>query len=144
MFADGSYAVALVDNRVTIVQAARTHSKAEKYLDVITYFPFGERDFLPTPVPDARIASSDLLAVLPLSKNANRSATKCGTSSGKRFGFGGEEILELPVSEFTKFVQFSARHESQCEKENRGQSQASDKHAKRSGSLYRKVMSRRF
>ncbi|KAF9477754.1 hypothetical protein BDN70DRAFT_91549 [Pholiota conissans] len=97
-FADGSFAVALVKNRVMVVQATRTHTKREKYLDVTTYAPFGEGVFLATDVPCARIASSDLLTVLP--ENTRR------LSQG---------MLELPQKDYSQYVAASSRHQKRYE-----------------------------
>ncbi|KAH9479637.1 hypothetical protein JR316_0008232 [Psilocybe cubensis] len=100
MFADGSIAVALVKNQVMIVQAARTHTTREKYLEVRTYTPFGEGVFLPTEVPIARICSSDLLTVLP-PMDASRIAS--------------QGILELPKKAFSKYIEYSSRHQKRYE-----------------------------
>ncbi|KAF8634660.1 hypothetical protein AX17_004129 [Amanita inopinata Kibby_2008] len=60
----GTIAIAMVKRQVMIVQATRPHTKRDKYLDVHTYSPFGERVFLASALPEARISSSDILAVL--------------------------------------------------------------------------------
>lgn len=79
----GTVAVAMVKRQVVIVQgshyflstliyvplilpitAVRHHTKHDKYVDVHTYAPFGERVFIASNVPDARIPASDVLAVL--------------------------------------------------------------------------------
>lgn len=118
MFADGSIAVALVKNQVMIVQgdsrllmvyplsttdldgiAARTHTKREKYLDVHTYTPFGERVFLASDIPSARISSSDLLKVLPLEDN--RLVT--------------QGMLELPKKAYSQYMELNSRHQKRYE-----------------------------
>ncbi|KAF8972667.1 hypothetical protein BDZ97DRAFT_849768 [Flammula alnicola] len=100
MFADGSFAVALVKNRVMVVQAARTHNKREKYLDVHTYAPFGEGVFLATDVPSARIASSDILTVLP-PMEVDRLLT--------------QGMLELSKKEFSQYIELTSRHQKRYE-----------------------------
>ncbi|KAL0953513.1 hypothetical protein HGRIS_004737 [Hohenbuehelia grisea] len=89
----GTLAVAVVHHQVVIVQAARSHSKSERWLDVHTYTPFGERLFLASDVPKARIASSDILSVLP-------SNIPCSAEHG---------MLELPPQAFFQYVELSSR-----------------------------------
>ncbi|KAF4610991.1 hypothetical protein D9613_006713 [Agrocybe pediades] len=103
MFSDGSIAVALVKNQVMLVQASRTHAKREKFLDVRTYAPFGEGVFLATSVPAARIASSDLLTVLPPSEISSL--------------MGEQGMLELPKNSkaFSQYMQLSSRHQKKYE-----------------------------
>ncbi|PPQ66645.1 hypothetical protein CVT26_009399 [Gymnopilus dilepis] len=100
MFADGSIAVALVKNQVMVVQAARTHAKREKYLDVRTYQPFGEGVFLASDVPRARISASDLLTVLPPLED-NRLLT--------------QGMLELPKQAYSQYIKLSSRHQKHYE-----------------------------
>ncbi|KIM44850.1 hypothetical protein M413DRAFT_442815 [Hebeloma cylindrosporum] len=100
MFANGSFAVAVVKNQVMVVQATRSHSKREKYLDVHTYTPFGEGVFLATDVPSARIASSDLLTVLP-PLGDNRLLT--------------QGMLELPNKAFSQYTELTARYQKRYE-----------------------------
>ena len=59
-----------------------------------TYAPFGERVFLASPVPRARIAARDVLAIFPADDDARRPAAG---------------MLELPPKAFAEFVELSAR-----------------------------------
>ncbi|KAF9526117.1 hypothetical protein CPB83DRAFT_858369 [Crepidotus variabilis] len=94
MFANGSLAVAIVRNQVMIVQAAREHTKRDKFVDVRTYTPFGAGVFLASEVPSARIASSAILTVLPPVENTD-------TDQG---------MLELSEPSFSRFIEHSSRH----------------------------------
>ncbi|KAI0731283.1 hypothetical protein C8Q76DRAFT_587633, partial [Earliella scabrosa] len=96
----GSLAVAIVQRQVMIVQAARTHSQRERWVDVYTYTPFGERVFLASPVPQARIASRDVLAILP-------------TGDAPREPTVG--MLELPPNAFTEYMELSSRTQKRHE-----------------------------
>jgi len=100
MIANGSFAVAVVKNQVMVVQAARSHSKREKYLDVHTYTPFGEGVFLATDVPSARIASSSILTVLPPLEDS-RLLT--------------QGMLELPTKAFSQYIELTSRHQKRYE-----------------------------
>ncbi|KAF8159809.1 hypothetical protein B0H34DRAFT_674102 [Crassisporium funariophilum] len=100
MFADGSFAVALVKNQVMVVQAARSHTKREKYLDVHTYSQFGDGVFLASDVPSARIASSDILTVLPPLEDS-RLLT--------------QGMLELPKKSFSQYIELTSRHQKRYE-----------------------------
>ena len=116
MFSDGSFALALVRNQVMLVQgihhlltsivpsvltnfslssATRSYTKDEKYLHVHTYTPFGQGVFLASDVPDARIASKDLLRVLPPLENED---------------LLDQGMLELPQLAFSQYVELSSRH----------------------------------
>lgn len=99
----GTVAIAMVKRQIMIVQAARQHTKQERYLDVHTYAPFGERVFLASNVPDARISSSDILAVLssPLKDQA------CALSQG---------MLELSQQGFSEYIKHSERHQKKYER----------------------------
>ena len=66
--------------------------------EVNTFTPFGDRLFLPSSFPEARIASSDILAVLPAPVAEQ----------------GG--VLELQPKAFTKFVELSAKMQKKYEK----------------------------
>ncbi|KAF8899621.1 hypothetical protein CPB84DRAFT_1815636 [Gymnopilus junonius] len=90
MFADGSIAVALVKNQVMIVQAARTHTKREKYLDVRTYSHSAKV---------ARISSSDLLTVLPSLED----------------NLVTQGMLELPKNAYSQYMKFNSRHQKRYE-----------------------------
>ena len=117
IFADGSLAVALVKDRVMVVQgtycvaltatsraddqpiATRTHSAREKYLDVHTFAPFGAGVFLASDVPCARIAPADVLAILP-------PRSPCELAEG---------LLELPQQEYSQYIAHSSRHQKRHE-----------------------------
>ncbi|EAU90159.1 hypothetical protein CC1G_05697 [Coprinopsis cinerea okayama7 len=67
MLKNGSFAVAVIQRQVVVVQATRTHSKRDKQVDVVPYIPFGGSDglFLVSPVSNiVHIPSSDILTVL--------------------------------------------------------------------------------
>ncbi|KAF9443839.1 hypothetical protein P691DRAFT_787436 [Macrolepiota fuliginosa MF-IS2] len=102
MLNNGAVAVAIVRRQVMIVQAARTHTKRDKYLDVQTYTPFGERVFLASEVPGARIAASDVLSVFDASTPASESDCTPG-------------MLELPPQAFSKYLAYSERQQKQYE-----------------------------
>ncbi|KAG9312929.1 hypothetical protein JVU11DRAFT_6363 [Chiua virens] len=92
----GTVAIALVQHKVMIIQAARSHSRHDHWLDVYTYTPFGERLFLASPVPQARIAPSDLLVVFPF-----RTPTS--------------DMIELPEQAYQEYLELSARHQRKHE-----------------------------
>ncbi|KAI0272464.1 hypothetical protein BC834DRAFT_817125 [Gloeopeniophorella convolvens] len=93
MLSYGSVAVALVQRRVTVVQASRPHDQSERYLDVYTFTPSGERTFLASDAPCARIDSNDLLAVFP-------DDDVCTIP---------HDILELPPKAYDEFSELSSR-----------------------------------
>jgi len=76
--------------------AAETHSCGDRWIDVYTYTPFGDRLFLASVVPQARIASSDLLAIFPF-----RTPTT--------------DMIELPEYAYKEFLELSARHQLKYE-----------------------------
>ncbi|KIM68010.1 hypothetical protein SCLCIDRAFT_1209392 [Scleroderma citrinum Foug A] len=92
----GTVAVALVQRQVMIIQATQTHSRRDRWLDVYTYVPFGDRLFLASAVPQARIASSDLLVTFPF-----RTPTT--------------DMIELPEYAYREFLELSARHQLKYE-----------------------------
>ncbi|KAF9462941.1 hypothetical protein BDZ94DRAFT_1322238 [Collybia nuda] len=100
MLKNGSLAVAVVKRQVMVVQATRSHTNRDKYLDVHTYSPFGERVFLATDVPKARIARTDILTIFP------------STDITRELAQG---ILELPQQAFFEFTELSFRHQQRCE-----------------------------
>ncbi|KAF8889367.1 hypothetical protein BD779DRAFT_341451 [Infundibulicybe gibba] len=85
MMDHGTLAVAIVKRQVMVVQATRSHTRRDRYLDVHTYSPFGERVFLASEVPSARIASTDILTYShrPMSLVSQRRA--CWSSPSRRF-----------------------------------------------------------
>ncbi|RDB23544.1 hypothetical protein Hypma_009028 [Hypsizygus marmoreus] len=100
MMQNGTLAVAIVQRQVMIVQATRSHARRDKYLDVHTYSPFGDRIFLASAVPKARIAPTDILTIFPASDNARVPA---------------QGMLELPQQAFFEFKELSSRHQQKCE-----------------------------
>ena len=81
-----------------ISPAARSHSRSEPWLEVCTFTPFGDCLFLPSLCPQARIAPSDILAILPAPIAEQ----------------GG--VLELQPKAFTKFVELNAKMQKKYEK----------------------------
>ncbi len=118
----GSLAVAMVQRRVMVVQGTRSymplllpsthvplsflksvshpHKQGELWVDVDTFTPFGDRVFLPSACPQARILSSDILAVFPSSDKANTSS----------------DMLELQPKAFSEFLELSSRMQKKYEK----------------------------
>ena len=74
-----------------------SHSRDNALLDVNTFTPFGDRLFLPSACPQARIASADVLAVLP---------TTVAEQSG---------VLELQPKAFAQFVELSTKMQRKYE-----------------------------
>ncbi|GLB41718.1 hypothetical protein LshimejAT787_1003180 [Lyophyllum shimeji] len=97
---NGTLAVPIVQRKVMVVQAVRSHARRERYLDVHTYSPFGDRVFLASPVPKARIAPSDVLSIFP-STDVTRAPE--------------QGMLELPPQAFFEFKELSSRHQERCE-----------------------------
>ncbi|KAI0350667.1 hypothetical protein OH77DRAFT_1430657 [Trametes cingulata] len=100
MLKHGSLAVAVVQRQVMIVQAARTHGQRERWVDVYTYTPFGERVFLASAVPQARISSRDILTIFPEDEGVREPTTG---------------MLELPPQAFWEFVELSSRTQKHYE-----------------------------
>ncbi|KAF9245290.1 hypothetical protein BU15DRAFT_41070 [Melanogaster broomeanus] len=88
----GTVAIAIVQHQVMIIQAARSHNRRDRWLDVYTYTPFGERLFLASPVPQARIAPSDLLVVFPF-----RTPTS--------------DMIELPAQAYHEYLELNAKNQ---------------------------------
>jgi hypothetical protein len=72
--------------------AARSHNRRDHWLDVYTYTPFGERLFLASQVPQARIAQSDLLVTFPF-----RTPTS--------------DMIELPAQAYQEYLELSTKHQ---------------------------------
>ncbi|EPQ56455.1 hypothetical protein GLOTRDRAFT_40340 [Gloeophyllum trabeum ATCC 11539] len=100
MMDKSTLAIAVVQRQVMIVQASRTHGPREQWLDVQTYASFGDRLFLASTVPHARISSRDVLAIFP--------ATDV-------FRVPVNGMLELPPQAFAEYLELSTmcfkRHE---------------------------------
>ncbi|KAF5361921.1 hypothetical protein D9756_002625 [Leucocoprinus leucothites] len=119
MLNHGAIAVAIVKRQVMVVQAARTHTKRDKYIDVQTYSPFGERIFLASEVPSARIAASDILSVF----NNDVLSMSPGSSSSSLLSLEEEEegvtvgpgMIELPPQAFSQYLAYSERQQKRFE-----------------------------
>ncbi|KAJ8515717.1 hypothetical protein ONZ45_g6882 [Pleurotus djamor] len=96
----GELGVAIVQRKVVIVQAARTHTKLDRWLEVSTYTPFGERVFLATDVPTARIKPTDILTIFPPSDVFRRP---------------DQGMLELPQQAFSEYLELSMRTQQRHE-----------------------------
>lgn len=81
--------------------ATRSHAKGDKFFDVHTFTPFGQGVFLASEVPTTRIASSDLLTVLPPLEDKD--------------GLLTQGMLELPHTAFSKFMELTSRHSKRYE-----------------------------
>ncbi|KAJ7035638.1 hypothetical protein C8F04DRAFT_1097973 [Mycena alexandri] len=122
MMRDGSLGVAIVARQVMVVQAARTHTRRDRFLDVYTFLPFsfspaasspsrsgpgpGPRTggtFLATPAPKARITTSDILTIFP---PADVLATRAPAPG----------MLELPEEAWREFTLLSERMQQRYEK----------------------------
>ncbi|KAK7687936.1 hypothetical protein QCA50_009155 [Cerrena zonata] len=60
---DGCFAVAMVQRQVMLVKAINLYSRRDDLLHVHMFVPFGQRTFLLSPVPQARISPRDLLTI---------------------------------------------------------------------------------
>lgn len=65
-----------------------------------TYTPLGNRVFLASAVPQARISSTDILSIFPASDNV-------GAAGG---------MLELPPKAYSEFVELSSRMQAKYER----------------------------
>ncbi|KIK07793.1 hypothetical protein K443DRAFT_673051 [Laccaria amethystina LaAM-08-1] len=97
MLTNGTLAIAIVKRQVMVVQATRSHTKRDKYLDVNTFSLFGDGVFLASDVPKARIASSDVLTIFPSTHVPSQG------------------LLELPKQAFSEFVEISSRYQKRYE-----------------------------
>ncbi|EDR05554.1 uncharacterized protein LACBIDRAFT_294818 [Laccaria bicolor S238N-H82] len=97
MLTNGTLAIAIVKRQVMVVQATRSHTTRDKYLDVNTFSLFGDGVFLASDVPKARIASSDVLTIFPSTHVASQG------------------LLELPKQAFSEFVEISSRYQKRYE-----------------------------
>ncbi|KAG2344079.1 hypothetical protein BDR05DRAFT_883064 [Suillus weaverae] len=94
----GTVAIAIVQHQVMIIQLVQgySHHRRDRWLDVYTYTPFGDHLFLASSVPQARIASSDLLTIFPF-----RTTTT--------------DMIELPAQAYQEFLQLKAKHQKKQE-----------------------------
>ncbi|KAJ7626439.1 hypothetical protein DFH06DRAFT_740548 [Mycena polygramma] len=101
---DGCLGVAIVSRQVMVIQAARSHTRRDRFLDVYTFVPFGgDRVFLATHVPKARITTSDILTIFPPDDILRTRRVSPG-------------MLELPEEAFTEFNAISTRTQERYEK----------------------------
>ncbi|TEB29095.1 hypothetical protein FA13DRAFT_689520 [Coprinellus micaceus] len=124
MMKQGSFAVAVVDRQVVIVQAARTHTKRERFLDVLPYTPFGgSRIFLSLSGTNVvRVPTSSILSPLSSSSRSSSGYIDSDTESDydsdshysnlkTRMDVAiGEGTIELPESAFQEYVRLSEQH----------------------------------
>ncbi|EIN06135.1 hypothetical protein PUNSTDRAFT_73119 [Punctularia strigosozonata HHB-11173 SS5] len=96
----GSFAVASVQRQIMLVQSARSHNMGDRHLDVYTYKPFAEGVFLASEVPQARIASKDLLTIFP------------PTDAFQQLASG---MLELPPQAYSEYMELSSRGQQRAE-----------------------------
>ena len=80
--------------------ASRSHRQRDTWIDVDTFTPLGNRVFLPSAVPQARIASADILSIFPASDKV-------------RFAGG---VLELPPQAHSEFIELSSRMQEKYER----------------------------
>ncbi|KAH9940946.1 uncharacterized protein BXZ73DRAFT_88613 [Epithele typhae] len=125
MLEHGSLAVAVVQRQVMIVEAAHAHGARDAWVDVYTYTPLGARVFLASPVPQARIAARDVLAVLP-AEDAG-AARRGGGGGGGDSGGAGAGMLELPPHAFSEYLELSTRAASRHEQLFRAAAAAAEK-----------------
>ncbi len=92
--------VLAMDSCSIALSATRTHNQRERWVDVYTYAPFGERVFLASPVPQARISSRDILTIFP-------------TDDAPRKPVSG--MLELAPQAFTEYMELSSRTQKRHE-----------------------------
>ncbi|KAJ7257940.1 hypothetical protein B0H12DRAFT_1015113 [Mycena haematopus] len=104
MMRDGCLGVAIVSRQVMVIQAVRSHTRRDRFLDVYTFVPFGaDRIFLATDVPRARITTSDILTIFPPDDILRTRSPSPG-------------MLELPEEAFTEFNELSLRTQKHYEK----------------------------
>jgi len=126
---NGSLAVAIVHRQVVVVKAVRSHTKRDRLLDVCTFTPIGDRLFIASDFPNARIPASDIFTIFPFEYTFAASATPQQitlTSSASSETLIEEDILapesitvemlELPSKAFAEFQQLCSRNQEQCDK----------------------------
>ncbi|KAI0788782.1 hypothetical protein C8Q75DRAFT_807516 [Abortiporus biennis] len=97
----GCTGVAMVQRQVVLIEASRTHTVHDRYLEVFTYIPFGHRTFLATEVPLARIPPMDVLTIFP-SSDVMRKPEK--------------GMLEIPPKAFAEFLELNAMAQKKYER----------------------------
>jgi hypothetical protein len=98
-------------------------------LDVCTFTPIGDRLFIASDFPNARIPTSDILTIFPFGYTPSASTTPQSitlTSSASSETLIEEDIqtpqsitvemLELPSNAFADFQQLCSRNQEQCDK----------------------------
>jgi len=126
---NGSLAVAIVHRQVVVVKAVRSHTKRDRLLDVCTFTPIGDRLFIASDFPNARIPASDILTIFPFEYTPVASSTPQPitlTASASSETLIEEvtptpesiivEMLELPHKAFTEFQHLCFRNQEQCDK----------------------------
>jgi len=93
--AQGSMGVALVNGQMTLVRGSRSHTKADRLLDVELYKPVAQNVFISEPYAHARIYSRDLRTVLPDAPTPSESNCK---------------MVQLPWQSFCEFRNLSSGH----------------------------------
>lgn len=129
MMKNGSLAVAIVHRQVVVVKAVRSHTKRDHLLDVCTFTPIGDRLFIASDFPNARIPASDILSIFPFEYIPSASVAPPSitlTSSASSETLIEEalhspesitvEMLELPSNAFTEFQHLCSRNQEQCDK----------------------------
>ena len=84
--------------------ASRSHSSRETWLDVHTFIPFGSNVFLPSPVPQARISTSDVLTIFTTSDKLTMETPF------------GSEMLEVTPQAYQEFLELSSRTQKKYER----------------------------
>ena len=97
-------------------------------LDVCTFTPIGDRLFIASDFPNARIPASDILTIFPFeytpsASTSPQSITLTSSASSETLieeGISPEsitvEMLELPSGAFAEFQQLCSRNQEQCDK----------------------------
>jgi len=125
MMKHGSLAVAIVHRQVVVVKAVRSHTKRDRFLDVCTFSPIGDRLFIASDFPNARIPTSDILTIFPFGYTPSSATPQpiTLTSSASSETLIEEhiqtltvEMLELPPNAFAEFQQLCFRNQEQCDK----------------------------
>ncbi|KAK2465676.1 hypothetical protein APHAL10511_002220 [Amanita phalloides] len=105
----GTIAIAMVKRQVMIVQTVRPHTKHDTHIDVHAYAPFGERVFIATSVPEARIPASHVLAVVVAPSPPPRTDEESVDAVT-------QDMLELSCKAFAEYRKISLRHQKKYER----------------------------
>ena len=147
MMKNGSLAVAIVHRQVVVVKgpcsqlqillpfsrltpscltAVRSHTKRDRLLDVCTFTPIGDRLFIASDFPNARIPTSDILTIFPFDYTSSTSTAPRSITSASSETLIEEaihtpesitvEMLELPSGAFAEFQQLCSRSQELCDK----------------------------